>query len=124
MKPEERTLIHDLLDGEQEARREATLKAGGRILRHRRWKRMAARGSALASIVAIAAVFVHQQTARTHQTPIAAAAPSPSGPVRSLTDDELLALFPNTPVGLATIDGKKRLIFPRAGDEERFVTRL
>jgi hypothetical protein len=44
---------------------------------------------------------------------------------QSLTDDELLALFPNTPVGLATLaDGKKRLIFPRSGDEQKFVTRL
>jgi hypothetical protein len=44
---------------------------------------------------------------------------------RSLTDDELLALFPNTPVGLATLpDGKKLLIFPRPGDEKRFVIRL
>jgi hypothetical protein len=43
----------------------------------------------------------------------------------SLTDDKLLALFPNTPAGLATLpDGKKLLIFPRPGDEKRFVTRL
>lgn len=50
-----------------------------------------------------------------------------SPPVRSqsLTDDELLALFPNTPVGLATLpDGRKRLIFPRPGDEKRFITRF
>jgi len=44
---------------------------------------------------------------------------------RSLTDDELLALFPNTPGRLATLpDGKKLLLFPRPGDEKRFVTRL
>jgi hypothetical protein len=34
-------------------------------------------------------------------------------------------LFPNTPVGLASLpDGKKRLIFPRPGDEQRFITKL
>jgi hypothetical protein len=44
---------------------------------------------------------------------------------QSLTDDQLLGFFPNTPVGLATLpDGKKLLIFPRPGDEARFITRL
>jgi len=53
------------------------------------------------------------------------AKPVASTQPHSLTDDELLALFPNTPVGLATLpDGKKLLIFPRPGDEKRFVTRL
>jgi len=42
--------------------------------------------------------------------------------VRSLTDEELLALFPDTPVALATMkNGTKRLIFPRPGDEQRFI---
>jgi hypothetical protein len=37
----------------------------------------------------------------------------------------LLALFPDTPVGLITLEnGKKRLIFPRPGDQERFVKHL
>jgi len=37
----------------------------------------------------------------------------------------LLALFPDTPVALATLsDGSKRLIFPRPGDDQKFVTRL
>ena len=65
----------------------------------------------------------------THRPSVQASLP-PAKPVasiqpRSLTDDELLALFPDTPVGLATLpDGKKLLIFPRPGDEKRFVTRL
>jgi hypothetical protein len=45
--------------------------------------------------------------------------------VRALSDDELLSLFPNTPVALASLpDGKKRLFFPRPGDEQKFITRL
>ncbi len=43
----------------------------------------------------------------------------------ALTDQELLALFPDTPIALATLEnGKKRLIFPRAADEKRLITRL
>ena len=56
----------------------------------------------------------------------APAAPSPSmQQVHRLSDDELLALFPNTPVGLVTLkNGRKQLIFPRPGDEKRFIIRL
>jgi len=35
-----------------------------------------------------------------------------------------LALFPGAPVGLAKVNGKQRLIFPRQGDEARFVVPL
>jgi hypothetical protein len=125
MKPEKQQLIQDLLD--DESRRETTLLAGGRILRRRRHWRMAARGVALA-LVATAAVLSLEQK-KSHPPSVQASSP-PTKPVastqpRSLTDDELLALFPDTPVGLATLpDGKKLLIFPRPGDEKRFVTRL
>jgi hypothetical protein len=44
--------------------------------------------------------------------------------VQEISDDELLALFPGTPVGLAKVNGKQRLIFPRPGDEARFIERL
>jgi hypothetical protein len=43
--------------------------------------------------------------------------------VRFLSDDELFDLFPGTPVGLAKFGAKKILIFPRPGDEARFVSR-
>jgi hypothetical protein len=128
MKPDQRHLIHDLLDGERDARREATLLAGGRILRRRRQLRVAARGLFFLAVLVVAGFWF----ARTnpHQT-IAHAPMQVDAPVAStqqpqaMTDDELLALFPNTPVGLATLaDGRKRLIFPHPGDEQRFVTRL
>jgi hypothetical protein len=127
MKPDRRHLIHDLLDGERDTRREATLLAGGRILRRRRQLRMAARGLFfLASLVAVSFWFGRPNP---HQTiahaPLQAVSPVASSQPQALTDDELLALFPDTPVGLATLaDGSKRLIFPHPGDERKFVTRL
>lgn len=41
-----------------------------------------------------------------------------------LTDAQLLAMFPKTPIGLITLEnGKKRLIFPRHSDAERYLAR-
>ncbi len=125
MKPEKQQLIQDLLDGE--SRRGATLLAGDRILRRRRHWRAATRSLALA-LVATAAILSLEQK-KSHppsvQASLTTAKPVASTQPRSLTDAELLALFPNTPVGLATLhDGKKLLLFPRPGDEKRFVTRL
>ncbi len=126
MKPEKQQLIQDLLG--DESRRETTLLAGGRILRRRRHWRAARRWSMLAVVLVAAALWLEQQNQRQAppRTSAQATKPSVPGQAQSLTDDELLALFPkNTPVGLATLaDGKKRLIFPRPGDEKRFVTHL
>jgi hypothetical protein len=125
MKPEKQQLIQDLLD--DESRRDATLLAGGRILRRRRHWRAATRGLILALVVTAAVLSLEQKKSRPSsvQTSSSPAKPVASTQPRSLTDDELLALFPNTPVGLATLpNGKKLLIFPRPGDEKRFVTRL
>jgi hypothetical protein len=125
MKPEKQQLIQDLLG--DESRRETTLLAGSRILRRRRHWRAAARGLALALVVTATVLSLEQK--KSHPPSVQAllplAKPVASTQPHSLTDDELLALFPNTPVGLATLpDGKKLLIFPRPGDEKRFVTRL
>ena len=125
MKPEKQQLIQDLLD--DESRRDATLLAGGRILRRRRHWRAATRGLVLALVVTAMVLSLEQKKSRPSsvQTSSSPAKPVASTQPRSLTDAELLALFPNTPVGLATLpDGKKLLLFPRPGDEKRFVTRL
>jgi hypothetical protein len=126
MKPEKQQLIHDLLG--DESRRETTLLAGARILRRRRHWRVATRGLALALVVTATVLSLEQRKLRptvAQTSPPGSTFAAPAQP-RSLTDDELLALFPkDTPVGLATLrDGKKRLIFPRPGDEKRFVIRL
>ena len=123
MKTEKRILLEDVLG---DARREATLLAGGRILRRRRWKRAATRFSAALAAVVLAAVAIHQKRLNPIVAQSVPAVPaSPTVRVESLTDDELLALFPNTPVGLiTTADGRKRLIFPHPGDEEKYITHL
>jgi len=120
MRPEKQRLIHGLLDGS--SHREGTLLAGARILRRRRiWRRVRS-GLVLAMVVAAAAVSTQHTRSRPTASISKAATPAYG---KSLTDDELLALFPDTPVGLATLsDGHKRLIFPRPDDEKRFVSRL
>ena len=125
MKTEKQQLIQDLLG--DESRRDATLLAGGRILRRRRHWRAATRGLALALVATAAVLSLEQKQSRppSIQASLPPAKPVASTQPHSLTDDELLALFPDTPVGLATLpDGKKLLIFPRPGDEKRFVTHL
>jgi hypothetical protein len=120
MKLEKNRLIHDLLrDRNAETRREATLLAGRRFLRRKRYKRVMSRCFGVAVIIMMAAMVVHLGTTP-HQRPFSAN-PTLIPTVHYLTDDQLLALFPNTPVGLATVGDKKVLLFPRPGDRERFV---
>jgi len=126
MKPENENLIRDLLD--DTSHRENTLLAGGRILRRRRHWRVARRSVALVTLL-LAATALWLRKQNPHSAPAQVSKMAPKVPamshVHALTDDELLALFPNTPVGLASLpDGKKRLIFPRPGDEQKFITRL
>jgi hypothetical protein len=128
MKPEKQQLIHDLLDGE--GRREATLLAGSKILRRRRQWRVACRIFAFIILASATALLMEQNRQRPRfalNPPPQTMSPKSPAPfrVQSLTDDQLLSLFTNTPVGLATLpNGKKLLIFPRPGDEAKFVTRL
>jgi len=127
MKPEKQQLIHDLLDNE--SRHEATLLAGAKILRHRRHWRAARQLLGLIALAGAAIWLVEQTNHRQAPVHVQIATPvaKSSEPLhaQSLTDDQLLGLFPNTPVGLATLpNGKKLLIFPRPGDEAKFVTHL
>jgi len=123
MKPEKIDLIHDLIDNERDARREATFLAGGRILRRRRFRRATMQAFAVVMLLGIATVSIQKITSVPRQ--LTTTASEPPAQLRSLTDEELLALFPETPVGLVTLEnGKKRLIFPQPGDEAQFITRL
>lgn len=126
MKPENENLIRDLLD--DDSRRENILLAGARILhRRRQWRAVRHGAAVLGLILAVTIVWLRRETPRAVPVQVSKADPKSSNvsQVHALTDDELLALFPNTPVGLASLpDGKKRLIFPRPGDEAKFITRL
>jgi hypothetical protein len=120
MKPEKRHLIETLMDQEEVSRRAATLLGAGRILRRRRWRRAAWRSVAGIAILALAALSIQNMT-EPRPRPLTAVA-LPEKRTGSVTDAELLAMFPQTPVGLVTLqNGKKRLIFPRPGDEQRFM---
>jgi len=126
MKPEKQQLLRDLL--RDESSEAATLLAGAHILRRRRQQRVAGRAAGVLLLLGVAGfLFVRLDSARqsVESPTVVSTAPNEPGGPRALSDDELLALFPNTPVALATLsDGKKRLIFPRPGDESRYVTRL
>jgi hypothetical protein len=126
MKHEKQNLIHDLLD--EGSSRDAILLAGSQVLRRRRhWRTARQSAVVLALVAAVAVLVLRKETPQRSSSKAASAKPklSPVSQVHALTDDELLGLFPNTPVGLASMpDGKKRLIFPRPGDEEKFITRL
>jgi hypothetical protein len=127
MKSEKENLIHELLGAD--SNRESILTAGNRVLRRRRqWR---ATRHVLAVLVLIAAMGVFYLRRETQRPALTVASQNVtkkpvSGPqVSALTDDELLGLFTNTPVGLVSLgDGKKRLIFPRPGDEQKFITKL
>jgi len=122
MIPEKRRLIHSLLDGEEEARRESILCNSRPILKRRRQRRVALRSLTAIAIFGLAAFSIQRLIAP--KPAVLTPVPPLTAQMRGLTDDELLALFPDTPVGLVTLpDGKKRLIFPRAGDKERFTAK-
>jgi hypothetical protein len=120
VKPEKRQFMQSLLDEQEAARREAILRGGGRILRRRRWRRAAGRGLAGMAVVALTVLSIQKIITPRPRAVTAAVLPRESA--GSLTDAELLAKFPNTPVGLITLkNGEKRLIFPRPGDANRFM---
>ena len=106
--------------------REATLLAGAQILRRRRHWRAARQ---VAAVLALVAIIVGLALRKEIRPSPQLAVVTPKAPqisqVHEMTDDELLALFPNTPLALAPVlDGKKRLFFLRPGDEQRFIKRL
>ena len=125
MKLEKQQLIDDSLA--DESRREATLLAGAKILRRRRHWRAAWQALTVLLLAAATGLLVEPKRPQpkvAHPSPAATRTAAPLH-AQSLTDEQLLSLFPNTPVGLATLpNGKKLLIFPRQGDEAKFVTRL
>jgi hypothetical protein len=126
MNPEKRHLIHELLDPQRDAHGEAILLAAGRTLRRRRRRRWVVRHLTAVTILTLLAFSLARLVPRhSPMTTVPAPLPADESSAQELTDAELLDLFPDTPVGLVTLDnGAKRLIFPRPGDEARFVKSL
>jgi hypothetical protein len=124
MKPEKQNLIRDVL--EDNSTREATLLAGAQILRRRRhWRAARQIIPGLVLVAVVAGWLLRKETKPSPQLAVVTPKAPPVSQVHEMTDDELLALFPNTPVALASLpDGKKRLLFPRAGDEQKYIKRL
>jgi hypothetical protein len=125
MKPEKENLLLDLTA--TESRRAATLQAAGGILRRRRHWRTARQTALLSLLAATLALFVgqnHRSLTLARVSPPTAKSAA-TAPVQELTDEQLLALFPNTPVALATLpNGKKLLLFLRPADEAKYAIRL
>jgi hypothetical protein len=125
MKPEKAQLLHDLaLD---ESRRDATLLAAAGIFRRRRHWRAARQTLLLPVLTAALALVVEQKHRSVTLARVAptAAQRAAATPIKELTDEQLLSLFPNTPVGLATLpNGKKLLLFLRPADAAKYTIRL
>jgi hypothetical protein len=128
MRPEKERLIADLFDPGHASARDAILLESGRILRRKKVRRVTLRIGGAIAVVGLAAMPLLRgprfenpgkvNVSSTGQVPV-------QNQPKALTDKELLALFPDTPVALASSEnGRKRLIFPRPGDEERFVTKM
>ena len=124
MKPEHHQLLRDLIDDAgPAARRDAILHAGHLALRRKRHLRHLTRTLAVTVFTGLAVLVISRLSVP--RQPAASSRPASAVTyVQEITDDELLSLFPGTPVGLAKIKGKQRLIFPRPGDEARFILRL
>lgn len=125
MKPEKQQLLHDLLADEDQ--RQVTLLAGGQILcQRRRWRALRRFAALLLAMTGLVLFLVEKNSHQSNPAPsMTAAKPQSLVEPQVLNDNELLSLFPNTPVGLATLpNGKKLLIFPRPEDEKRFFTRI
>jgi hypothetical protein len=131
MKPERHQLLRDLLnDHDVVAERAAVLNAGHRALRRKRHVRyltrtLTATAFAGLAILAISRITVTRQPTSGPGTRVTTVRPTPPAVhLEVITDDELLSLFPGTPVGLVKVKGKQRLIFPRPGDEARCIVHL
>jgi hypothetical protein len=125
MKPEKQQLIHEVLEGESHS--EYTLLTAAKTLRRRRQWRVARQTFTLITFLIITVCLVERENLprmALHVLPPETKLQTPTH-THSLTDEELLALFPNTPVALATLpNGKKLLIFPRHADQAKYIRRL
>jgi hypothetical protein len=117
MKTTDRDLLNDLFPATD---REASLQSVSRIMRRRRFIRRASQSITIATVALVAAaVAIHKPD----RSPALVIASENVSKPASLTDSQLMALFPGVPRALMTVNGKKRLVFLRTADAVRYVGR-
>ena len=120
--PEHDRLLNDIVTGEELADfREASLQRGMAAIRRQRRRQRFVRLGALAAVpivVAFGIVFSRspkpalRETAVSNASPVAvSSAQTRIAPVKFISDDELLALFPDRPVALIGKPGQQQLVF-------------
>src|SRR5882724_682106 len=121
MKPsEQEKLLKEILP-EEDLRdfQQASLEHGLTFLRQRRRRGYLLRASALATVLSLVTLGLLLKPHRAPQPdnstaqlpPAPQSAPVAASPVKFISDDELLALFPNRQVALIGKPGQQRLVF-------------
>lgn len=117
---EQQRLLEAILAGEDPpGLREATLELGLRALKARRARRRLLRcaGIAAFALALAAGLLWHELSSPPPQRGVlrsevvAAPSPSPAVRVKFITDDELMALFPDRSVALIGKPGRQQLVF-------------
>jgi len=121
MKPsEQKKLLKEILQGEDlRDFQQASLEHGLTCLRQRRRRGYLLRAGALAAVLSVATLGLllkpHRAAQRDSSTaqlpPAPQSSPVAASPVKFISDDELLALFPNRQVALIGKPGQQRLVF-------------
>jgi len=120
--PEHDRLLNEIVTGEELADfREASLQHALTAIRQQRRRQRFVRLGALAGVpiaVALGIVFSRspkpalREIAASNASPVAVASVQPrTAPVKFISDDELLALFPDRPVALIGKPGHQQLVF-------------
>ena len=113
-------LLKDLLSGDELAEfRQASLERGLKALAARRTRRQILRACAgcslLLALVAVLSPWLpgHSRRNSVASAPSDAAAPAPSHTceIKFISDDELMALFPNRPIALIGKPGHQQFVF-------------
>jgi hypothetical protein len=115
-------LLREIVSGEElSGLRRASLEEGLRTLRIRERRRTVVRACLVSAAALVVAGGMLFQWRSWHSTPdnpgskgaVATSGPAPGrvGEVKFITDDELLALFPDRPVALVGKPGRQQLVF-------------
>jgi hypothetical protein len=121
--PKPDPLFHEIFAGDElRALRHASLEGGLAALRFRRRLRLAFRATGAAAVLLLAFSLVWRPAFPTASIPspaLVATQPASAAPhIKMLTDDELLALFPNQQVALIGSPGHQQLmVFDENGVE-------